>query len=120
MQFIKPLFELVVNYEPIIRMENDMTPEEQEAAVTLGKRIGVAAGEEGKRGKGDLFSLRKVRKKVDFLSELNRLQFKYDIAIPPDVYGGKLTDRNFMEFKGFCMLAALNSFNAKHASGGRK
>ena len=115
--YIKPLLDFETAYEPIIRMEDEMKREEQEAAVTLGKRVGMAVGTEGK--KGDLFALRKVRKKVDFLNELNRLQFKYDLSVPPDVYGGKLTDENFVEFKQFCMLAALNSFNAKqHPKGG--
>jgi len=116
---LKPLFDLVIHYEGIIRKEDrdTMTPEEQAAAVTLGRRIGAAVGHtaRGKRGaaeKGDLFALRKVRKKVDFLNQLNRLQFRYDLVVPADVYEGKLTDKNYAEFKDFCMLAALNSFNA--------
>ena len=91
-----------------------MTIEEQEAAVTLGKRIGMVVGKEGK--KGDLFALRKARRKTDFLNELNRLQFKCKLTVPPDVYEGKLTDKNFMEFKQFCMIAALNSFHAANQS----
>jgi len=116
--YTKPLFDFVLCYENIIRKEDGMTTEEQEAAVTLGKRIGVTVGnaareKTGKGGnKGDLFALRKMRKKVDFLNQLNRLQFKYGLSIPPDVYQGKLTDTNYAEFKSFCMLAALNSFNA--------
>ena len=86
-----------------------------DAAVTLGKRIGVAVAQE--RGKkGSLFTLRKCRKLPDFLNELNRLQFRFNIAIPPSVYEGHLTDSNFEEFKGFCLLAALNAFNAGTAS----
>jgi len=34
-----------------------------------------------------------------------------ELVIPNDVYEGKLTDKNFIEFKQFCMIAALNSFN---------
>lgn len=109
--YIKPLFDFVIKYEPIIRREgSSMTMEEQEAAVTLGKRIGMVVGKEGK--KGDLFALRKARRKTDFLNELNRLQFKCNLTVPPDVYEGKLTDSNFVEFKHFCMIAALNSFHA--------
>lgn len=109
--YIKPLFDFVTKYEPIIRKEGgNMTIEEQEAAVTLGKRIGMAVANGGK--KGDLFALRKARKKTDFLNELNRIQFKCKLAVPPDVYEGKLTDSNFIEFKQFCMIAALNSFHA--------
>ncbi|MFQ5561399.1 MAG: hypothetical protein ACE5FU_12570 [Nitrospinota bacterium] len=96
-----------------------MNIEEQEAAVTLGKRIGFVIGKDGK--KEDLFALRKGRKKTDFLNELNRLQFKCSLTVPPDVYEGKLTDSNFIEFKQFCMIAALNSFHAatKTKEGGK-
>jgi len=113
--YIKPLFDFVIKYEPVVRKEERvMTIEEQEAAVTLGKRIGMVVGKEGK--KGDLFALRKARRKTDFLNELNRLQFKCKLTVPPDVYEGKLTDKNFMEFKQFCMIAALNSFHAANQS----
>ena len=73
--------------------------------------MAVAKSDNGK--KGDLFALRKTRRKVDFLEQLNRLQFKLgsDFVVPSDVYEGKLTDDNFQEFKQFCMIAALNSYN---------
>ena len=87
-----------------------MTMDAQEAAVVLGKRIGMTVGENGK--KGDLFALRKARRKTDFLNEVNRLQFKCRLIVPPDLYEGKLTDINFVEFKQFCMITALNSFYA--------
>lgn len=111
MTYIKPLVEFIIKYEPIIRKEeNAMTIDAQEAAVTLGKRIGMTVAGNGK--KGDLFVLRKARRKTDFLNELNRLQFKCKMVVPPDIYEGKLTDLNFIEFKQFCMIAALNSFYA--------
>lgn len=113
--YIKPLVDFVFNYENLVRKEGKgMTIAEQEAAVTLGKRIGVVVGKEGK--KGDLFALRKARRKSDFLNELNRLQFKCKLTVPPDVYEGKLTDLNFVEFKQFCMIVALNSFYAANQS----
>jgi len=113
--YIKPLVDFVLKYENLVRKGvNDMTLEEQEAAVTLGKRIGMVVGKDGK--KGDLFSLRKARRKSDFLNELNRLQFKCKLTVPPDVYEGKFTDLNFVEFKQFCMIAALNSFYAANQS----
>ena len=89
-----------------------MTKDEQETAVTLGKRVGMSVGKEGK--KGDLYALRKTRTKTDFLEQLNRLQFKLgnSFTVPPAVYEGNLTDENFKEFKPFCMIPALNSFNA--------
>jgi hypothetical protein len=115
--YIKPLVEFVINYEPMIREEGDaMTIDTQEAAVTLGKRIGMTVAENGK--KGDLYALKKARRKTDFLNELNRLQFKCKLVVPPDIYEGKLTDTNFVEFKQFCMIAALNSFYAGSQSKG--
>ncbi|MGV8122038.1 MAG: hypothetical protein AB2L14_19940 [Candidatus Xenobiia bacterium LiM19] len=109
--YIKLLLDFVIIYEPIIRKGvGGMTVDEQGAAVTLGKRIGMTVGKDGK--KGDLFALRKARRKTDFLNELNRLQFKCNLTVPPDVYEGKLTDLNFIEFKQFCMIAALNSYQA--------
>ena len=123
LSYMKPLVDFVLCYEDIIRKEDAMKPEEQETAVRLGKQIGKTVGDAARDkraaggGKGDLFALRKVRKKVDFLNEVNRLQFRYNLSIPRDVYEGKLTDSNFAEFKSFCMLAALNSFNAAARSG---
>ncbi|HAG08058.1 MAG TPA: hypothetical protein DCK87_00600 [Desulfotomaculum sp.] len=119
--YIKPIVDFLVIYESEVRKDDSMTREEQDAAVALGRRIGmaVAKSEDGK--KGDLYSLRKARKKVDFLEQINRLQFKvsrdkqdneFKFIVPADVYEGKLTDENFQEFKQFCMIAALNSFNA--------
>jgi len=113
--YIKPIVDFLLIYEPEIRKDDSvMTREEQDTAVALGRRIGVAVGKSEDGKKGDLYALRKSRKKVDFLEQINRLQFKLgsDFIVPPDVYEGKLNDNNFQEFKQFCMIAALNSFNA--------
>ena len=117
--YVKPLLDFLVVYEQLVQKEGSMTEEEQQAAVQLGKRLGMAVGHGGK--KGDLFRLRKARKQTDFLNEINRLQFKFNLAVPPDVYDGKLTEENFTVFKQFCMIAALNSFNAATSTrGGEK
>jgi len=110
--YFKTLLDFLIIYESIVRKEDAMTKEEQETAVTLGRHIGMAVGKEGK--KGDLYALRKTRTKTDFLEQLNRLQFKLSssFTVPPGIYEGKLTDENFKEFKSFCMIATLNSFNA--------
>lgn len=112
--YIKPIVDFLVIYEPEIRKDDSMTREEQDAAVALGRRIGTAVAKSENGKKGDLFALRKARKKVDFLEQINRLQFKLgnEFVVPADVYEGKLNDENFQEFKQFCMIAALNSFNA--------
>jgi len=110
--YFKPLVDFLVLYEKITRKEDAMTKEDQDVAVALGRRVGMAVGNDGK--KGDLFALRKTRKKTDFLEQLNRLQFKLgsNFTVPAELYEGALTDDNFVEFKQFCMIAALNSFNA--------
>ncbi|MDE2887963.1 MAG: hypothetical protein OXR72_07085 [Gemmatimonadota bacterium] len=115
-QYFAPLFDFVINYEDILRKKGEsMETQAREAAVTLGRRIGSVIAKEGGK-KGSLFALRKCRTLPDFLSELNRLQFKWKIAVPPASYEGQLDQTNFEEFRGFCMLAALNSFNAGTAS----
>jgi len=120
LDYFRPLLDFLILYEAIIKKENTMTEKEQEVAVTLGRRVGMAVGKEGK--KGDLFALRKARKKTDFLEQLNRLQFKLgcDFTVPAALYEGSLTDSNFVEFKQYCMIAALNSFNAATYSGTQK
>ncbi|GAB4273520.1 hypothetical protein [Thermincola ferriacetica] len=117
--YFKPLLDMLLIYEYLIKGEDDMFKEEQDAAVTLGRRIGQAVGKSENGKKGDLFALRKTRRMVDFLEQLNRLQFKLgnDFIVPADVYEGKLTENNFTEFKQFCMVAALNSYNAAKTEG---
>ncbi len=127
LDYFKPLLNFLVLYEKITRRGGAMTKEDQEVAVTLGRRVGMAVGKKDKQGrtsgkKGDLFALRKARKKTDFLEQLNRLQFKLgsDFTVPKELYEGALTDSNFVEFKQFCMIAALNSFNAATKGGENK
>ncbi len=110
-RYIAPLVEFTTQYETLLEGENNMEKEALDAAVSLGKRIGTTVARESGK-KGNLFSLRKCRKLSDFLNELNRLQFRFNVVIPPAVYEGHLTDTNFEKFKGFCMVVALNAFNA--------
>jgi len=122
LDYFKPLFEMLLVYELLIKEEDKVYKEEQKAAVNLGRRIGMAVGKSDSGKKGDLFALRKSRRKVDFLEQLNRLQFKLgsDFIIPSDVYEGKLTDGNFQEFKQYSMIAALNSYNFAKSGGKTK
>ena len=120
--YFKPLLDVLLVYEYLIKEEDDMFKEEQDAAVSLGRRIGTAVGKSENGKKGDLFALRKTRRMVDFLEQLNRLQFKLgnDFIVPADIYEGKLSEKNFAEFKQFCMVAALNSYNAAKSEGKTK
>ena len=112
-KYFTPLFEMLLAYENLLREGDEMYKEEQEAAVKLGRAIGLAVGNSPNGKKGDLYALRKSRKKTDFLEQINRLQFKLgnELVVPKDIYEGKLTDDNFVEFKQYCMIAALNSYN---------
>lgn len=112
-KYFRPLFDLLLVYEILLKEGDDVHKEEQEAAVKLGRCIGMAVGNSQNGKKGDLFALRKSRKKADFLEQINRLQFKLgnELIVPNELYEGKLTDDNFIEFKQFCMISALNSYN---------
>jgi hypothetical protein len=114
-QYIKPIHDFVIEYEKILKEGNDKVDQEIiDTAVSLGKTIGFSVASAGRKGKGDLFRLRKTRKPEDFLNEINRIQIKYGALVTADLYGkGQEFENNFQEFKQFCMIAALNTFNAK-------
>lgn len=121
--YLAPLVDFVVFYEKNGRRTVGMKDEHREAAVRLGKRIGSIAGsndrEKGeKRGRSCLYSLRRSRSMVTFMEQLNRLQFRMagGLVIPPDIYGGALSEANFQEFKQYCMICALNSYFAAQSS----
>jgi len=113
-QNIRPLYDFVILYEKIIREGGStMDQETIDIAVSVGKTIGISIAPSGKKGKGDLFRLRKTRKPEDFLNEINRIQMKYGTRISAELYNrGQKMEENFNEFKQFCMIAALNTFNA--------
>jgi hypothetical protein len=113
-QNIKPLSDFVILYEKIIREGGStMNQETIDIAVSVGKTIGMSIAPSGKKGKGDLFRLRKTRKPEDFLNEINRIQMKYGTRVSAELYNkGQSMEENFAEFKQFCMIAALNTYNA--------
>lgn len=115
-QNIKPIHDFVIQYEKIVKEGNDKVDQAIiDTAVSLGKTIGFSVASAGRKGKGDLFRLRKTRKPEDFLNEINRIQMKYGALVTSDLYGnGEEFEKNFLEFKQFCMIAALNTFNAKN------
>jgi hypothetical protein len=115
---IKHLHDFVIMYETILNEEGeDMKQKIINVAISLGKSIGNAIGGENqsfkqRKGKGDLFRLRRTRKIEDFLNEINRVQIKYDTSVSKDLYEmGQVIEENFIEFKQFCMIVALNIFN---------
>jgi hypothetical protein len=99
-----------------------MTKEQIETATKLGAQIvlsakdtlsGESKGGDLKAVKGDLFTLRKTRTVKDFLEQLNRLQFRYNIILNKDIVSGILEEIgvDFEEFKAYCMISAMNVFN---------
>ena len=63
------------------------------------------------RAKGNMFRLRNTRTTGDFVTELARLQLRYRIDVPRDVLDGiTLSPETFDDFRGFCVIAALNRF----------
>ncbi len=102
-QYIRQLNDFVILYEKILNEDGGkMNQEIIDTAVSLGKTIGKSVGPSGKKGKGDLFRLRKTRKPEDFLNEINRIQIKYGALVTADLYNkGQAIGDNFAEFKQF-------------------
>jgi hypothetical protein len=50
----------------------------------------------------------------DFLEQLNRLQFRYNIILSKEIVSGIMEepDVDFEEFKAYCMISAMNVFNS--------
>lgn len=119
--YIGNLLEFTRHYQSIIQEGSSMTKEQVEIAVNLGKQIIISAKEAAKdvsdsnfdRVKGDLFALRKARTLTDFLEQLNRIQFRYNITVSNQILGGILEEPgvSFADFKSYCLLAALNTYN---------
>ena len=125
-QFIsmKHILNFTIEYEQIIRGD-EMNKEQIETAVNLGKQIVIQAveiagmGEENekqalKKIKGDLYQLRKTRNKTDFLNQINNLQFRYGVSVSNRLLEGTLEEVNFEDFRAYCILGALNVYNAKN------
>ena len=96
-QNIKPIHDFVIQYEKILKEGNDKVDQAIiDTAVSLGKTIGFSVASAGRKGKGDLFRLRKTRKPEDFLNEINRIQMKYGALVTSDIYGkGEEFEKNF-------------------------
>ncbi len=116
--YIGNLLEFTRHYQSIIEEGKGMTKEQVEVAVNLGRQIVIAAKEAGAdsnfdRVKGDLFALRKTRRTTEFLEQLNRIQFRYNITVSNQILGGILEEPtvSFEDFKSYCLLAALNTYN---------
>jgi hypothetical protein len=125
-RLVKPLLDFAVLYEVERHKGTDMGNDYEmmvDTATRLGTRIGHAVAkavlkpeggdqkESRGRARGALFRLRKTRTTADFVGELAHLQFRYGIDVPKEVLDGKtFSHDSFEEFRGFCVVAALNRF----------
>ena len=115
--YLSDLLIFTMKYEPWIRGVK-MTEQQIEVAVNLGKSIVLQARdtiekpEDLKKIKGDLFTLRKTRTKAMFLNQLNTFQMRYGLIVSNAIQEGELDTTPFEEFKAYCILGALNTYNA--------
>jgi hypothetical protein len=120
---IGPLLDFARLYEVERHRGTDMAETYEkmvQTATWLGNNIadGVVAAVQDKernesrgRALGALFRLRNTRTTADFVNELARLQFRYQVSVPQDVLDGTVFSHDsFEEFRGFCVVAALNRF----------
>ena len=126
--FLKEIVDFVRFYETEMGVAQ-MNREQVEVAVNLGKSIVLQARQnlnpdEFKKVKGDLFTLRKSRTTGTFLSQIKTLQLRYGLTVSGRIAEGILENVPFEEFKAYCMLGALNTFNsftkAKKDEGGQQ
>lgn len=115
--YLRELLRFVMFYEVWVRGIN-MTEQQIKVAVNLGTAIILQAKEkidkldEFKKIKGDLFALRKTRTKEAFLNQLITLQMRYGLIVSNVLQNGILEDVSFEEFKAYCLLGALNTYNS--------
>lgn len=114
---VSNIIRFVTEYFLIIK-EDIMNREQIEVAVNLGKQIVtqpyLASGKDKdvlKRIRGDLYALRRTRTVTDFITQLNKFQFRYGISVSKPVLEGILNEVPFEDFKGYCIMGALNNFN---------
>lgn len=127
--FLTKLYECAINSRDTeSEGGRGMTKEQVEIAAKLGSQLVISAKkilmddvkdkDKLKALKGSLFSLRKTRTAVDFLEQINRFQFRYGIVVNSDICKGILEDESvkFEDFKAYCMISALNSYNMEMRS----
>jgi len=115
---VSEILKFLIKYYLIIK-EDVMNKEQIDTAVNLGKQIVNDAYINSKENKtdvlkkikGDLYALRKTRTITDFITNLNTLQFRYGITVSKDVLHGVINEVPFEDFKGYCIMGALNNYN---------
>jgi len=112
------MLDFAIEYQLLMEGEDSMLKKHIEVAVNLGRQIGGVIKKEDdnkndKRVKGDLYALRKTRTKSDFLEQLSRIQFRYNLNISNEIVNGMLDEErvSFADFKSYCLISALNTYS---------
>jgi hypothetical protein len=121
---ISDLVKFAEIYEPLFWSKDMVENRDQflKAARELGEHIAIVVHQQDNGRKNRLYKLRRSLTLPDFLREINTLQERYALTVPEELATGLLEPKSFPEFRGFCLLSALNKFNkmsyAKSRSGG--
>lgn len=114
---VSEVLKFLIKYYLIIK-EDVMNKEQIDTAVSLGERIVYEAYDSVeekkdilKKIKGDLYALRKTRTSTDFITQINTFQFRYGISVSKEMLQGAINEVPFEDFKGYCIMGALNKYN---------
>ena len=116
------LMKMLTLYEPIIYFGGNkaMTPELQQRALNLGKSIGQSILNDdpneskqsnAKAGRSYIIALRKARTMDQFLDEVTRVQFRFNVSVANDILT-EINEKNWKPIKQFAVISALNQLNS--------
>ncbi len=117
------LMQFITLYEEIINQGGKyMESELQKRAINLGKSIGqgilnfdLSDGktkqENARAARSAIISLKKARNLEQFLDEITRIQFKYNVSVSNDILE-QINSENFISIKQFAVIAILNQLNS--------
>ena len=110
---ISELLKFAEIYEPLFWSQEMISNRDQflQAAKDLGRHIAIVVHEHDNGRKNRLYKLRRALTLPDFLREINTLQERFGLTVPEALSDGLVEPKNFLEFRGFCLLSALNQFN---------
>ncbi|MGH7597648.1 MAG: hypothetical protein ACREOI_14955 [bacterium] len=110
---ISELLKFAEIYEPLFWSKDMIENRDQflKAAKELGEHIAIVVHQHDNGRKNRLYKLRRALTLPDFLREINTLQERYDLTVPEPMTEGLVEPKNYLEFRGFCLLSALNKFN---------
>ncbi|MDZ7267109.1 MAG: hypothetical protein ONB48_07250 [candidate division KSB1 bacterium] len=110
---ISELLKFAEIYEPLFWSKDMIANRDQflKAAKELGEHVAIVVHQHDNGRKNRLYKLRRALTLPDFLRELNTLQERFGLTVPDELTAGLLAPQNYDEFRGFCLLSALNKFN---------